>query len=60
MTELVRLERRAAVAIVTLDRPERMNALSWATVQRLGEVGRELRAESSVRVCCVTRPKASA
>ncbi len=42
MTELVRLERRAAVAIVTLDRPERMNALSWATVERLGEIGREL------------------
>jgi len=54
VTELVRLERRAAVAIVTLDRPERMNALSWATVQRLGEVGRELRADSSVRVCVLT------
>ena len=54
MTELVRLERRAAVAIVTLDRPERMNALSWATVQRLGEIGRELSADTSVRVCVLT------
>jgi methylglutaconyl-CoA hydratase len=54
VTEPVRLERRAAVAVVTLDRPERMNALSWATVQRLGEVGRELAADASVRVCVLT------
>jgi methylglutaconyl-CoA hydratase len=54
MTELARLERRAALAIVTLDRPERMNALSWATVARLGEIGRELGADSSVRVCVLT------
>jgi enoyl-CoA hydratase/carnithine racemase len=54
MTELVRLERRAAVAIVTIDRPERMNALSWATVQRLGEIGRELAADPGVRVCVLT------
>ena len=54
MTELVRLERRATVAIVTLDRPERMNALSWATVERLGEIGRELSADVTVRVCVLT------
>jgi len=54
MTELVRLERRAAVAILTIDRPERMNALSWATVQRLGELGRELAADPGVRVCVLT------
>ncbi|MEO8904560.1 MAG: enoyl-CoA hydratase-related protein [Polyangiaceae bacterium] len=54
MNELVRLERRAAVAVVTLDRPERMNALSWATVQRLGEIGRELTADSTLRVCVLT------
>ena len=54
MTELVQVERRAAVAIVTLDRPERMNALSWATVQRLGEIGQELRQDSGVRVCVLT------
>jgi methylglutaconyl-CoA hydratase len=54
VTDPVRLERRAAVAIVTLDRPERMNALSWATVERLGEIGRELRADASVRVCVLT------
>ncbi|MEO7036786.1 MAG: enoyl-CoA hydratase-related protein [Polyangiaceae bacterium] len=54
MNELVQLERRVAVAIVTLDRPERMNALSWATVQRLGEIGRELAADSTLRVCVLT------
>jgi len=54
MSELVRLERRAAVAIVTIDRPERMNALSWATVQQLGELGRELASDPGVRVCVVT------
>ena len=54
MSELVRLERRESVAIVTLDRPERMNALSWATVQRLGEIGRELTEDPRVRVAIVT------
>src|SRR6478736_3334636 len=55
MSEPVRVERRAAVALVTLDRPERMNALSWATVQRLGEVGRELASDPSVLVVILTR-----
>jgi methylglutaconyl-CoA hydratase len=54
VTDPVRLERRAAVAIVTLDRPDRMNALSWATVERLGEIGRELSADVSVRACVLT------
>ena len=54
MTDLVRLERRATIALLTIDRPERMNALSWATVQRLGELGRELAQDSSVRACVLT------
>jgi len=54
MSELVRLERRAQVAIVTIDRPERMNALSWATVQRLGEIGRELSGDPGVLACVLT------
>ncbi|HYP75001.1 MAG TPA: enoyl-CoA hydratase-related protein [Polyangiaceae bacterium] len=48
MSELVRLERNASIAVLTIDRPERMNALSWATVQRLGEIGRELAGDASV------------
>ena len=54
MSDLVRLERRAAVALVTIDRPERMNALSWATVQQLGEIGRELAQDPLLRVCVLT------
>jgi methylglutaconyl-CoA hydratase len=54
MTELVSLERRSTVAIVTINRPERMNALSSKTVLRLGEIGRELALDSLVRVCVLT------
>ncbi len=54
MTELVRVERRGSVAVVTIDRPDRMNALSAATVQRLGAIGRELSADASVRACVLT------
>jgi methylglutaconyl-CoA hydratase len=53
-TELVQTERRGTIAIVTLDRPDRMNALSRATVERLGAIGRELQADSSVRACVLT------
>ena len=52
--EPVRVERRGAIAIVTIDRPERMNALSRATVERLGQIGRELGADPSVRGCVLT------
>jgi enoyl-CoA hydratase/carnithine racemase len=52
--ELVLVERRAAVAVVIIDRPERMNALSRATVERLGQIGRELGSDPSVRACVLT------
>jgi enoyl-CoA hydratase/carnithine racemase len=52
--ELVRVERRGTLAIVTIDRPERMNALSRATVERLGEIGRELGSDATVRGCVLT------
>jgi methylglutaconyl-CoA hydratase len=55
MTEAsVRLERRGAIALVTLDRPERMNALSRALVTRFGEIGRELAGQADVRLVIVT------
>jgi methylglutaconyl-CoA hydratase len=50
----VRLERRDSVVIVTLDRPERMNALSRAVVEEIGRIGRELSADESVRACVLT------
>src|SRR5438477_1871523 len=50
----VRLERRGGIALVTLDRPERMNALSRALVARLGELGREIAGQADVRLVIVT------
>lgn len=50
----VRLERRGSTALVTLDRPERMHALSRALVARFGEIGRELAADEDVRLVVVT------
>lgn len=50
----IRLERRGGVAIVTLDRPDRMNAISRKMVLELGRVGRELSADASVRAVVIT------
>lgn len=50
----VRVERRGAIAIWTLDRPERMNALSRATVRRLGALCREVAVDDDIRVVIVT------
>ena len=50
----VRLERRGSIALVTLDRPERMNALSRALVTRFGELGREVSTQADVRLVIVT------
>lgn len=50
----VRLERRGSIALVTLDRPERMNALSRTLVTRFGEIGREIAAQEDVRLVIVT------
>jgi methylglutaconyl-CoA hydratase len=50
----VRLERRGSIALVTLDRPERMNALSRALVAGFGKIGREVAALDDVRLVIVT------
>jgi methylglutaconyl-CoA hydratase len=50
----VRLERRGAAAILWLDRPERMNALSRATLRALGDHARTLATDDSVRAIIVT------
>ena len=52
--EGVRVEHQGNVAVVFLDRPQRMNALSRAMVLALGRVGRELSAMSSVRAVVLT------
>jgi enoyl-CoA hydratase/carnithine racemase len=50
----VKLERRGRAAIVTLDRPDRMNALSRETLLELGRLGRELATDSEVRAIVLT------
>lgn len=50
----VRLERRGAAAVLFLDRPERMNALSRATLRALGGFARELAQDPEVRAIVLT------
>jgi methylglutaconyl-CoA hydratase len=50
----VGVERRGSAAIVTLNRPDRRNALDRATVDELGRVGRELGADAAVRGVVLT------
>lgn len=54
MTETVLLGRQGEIATVTLNRPERMNALDKAMWMRLGAIMRELDADVSLR-CIVLR-----
>jgi enoyl-CoA hydratase/carnithine racemase len=50
----VRLERRGAVGVLTIDRADRRNALSRDTLFALGRLGRELVADEGVRAIVVT------
>lgn len=50
----VKLERRGGVAIVTIDRPERMNALSRGALLAFEELGRTIFADSSLRAIVLT------
>jgi 2-(1,2-epoxy-1,2-dihydrophenyl)acetyl-CoA isomerase len=53
-TDVVTLERDGSVAIVTMNRPERMNALNPALMRRLPEVLGELATDESVRCVVLT------
>ncbi len=53
-TEPVLCERRGSVAVVTLNRPDRRNALSRDLLVRLGEIGRELIRDGSLRLAVLT------
>jgi methylglutaconyl-CoA hydratase len=50
----LRLERRATVAVVTLDRADRMNAMNRQMVLELGRIGRELSKDPSIRAVVLT------
>ena len=50
----VRAERRGALAIWTIDRQDRMNALSRATVRELGRLAREAASDRDVRAVILT------
>lgn len=54
MTAGVRVERRSGLAVLVLDRPDRLNALSRDVVRAIGAVGREFDADPSVRAVVVT------
>lgn len=50
----VRVDHRDGVAVVTLDRPDKMNALSRHMALELGRIGRELVATEGVRAVVIT------
>ncbi|MCZ7678809.1 MAG: enoyl-CoA hydratase-related protein [Sandaracinaceae bacterium] len=50
----VRVERRGRVAVWTIDRPDRMNALSRAVVRELGRLAREAALDRELRAVVLT------
>src|SRR5262249_24055574 len=50
----VKLERRGAVGLLTIDRPDRRNALSRDTLYALGRLGRELVDDPAIRAIVLT------
>ena len=52
--ETVRVQRRGSVAVWTIDRADRMNALDRATLLALGRLAREADADDAIRAVVVT------
>ena len=52
--ELVLLEKRGAVALLTLNRPDKLNALNYALVDRIKERLDAIEAESDIRAVILT------
>jgi enoyl-CoA hydratase/carnithine racemase len=52
--DLVRVERRGPAAILTIDRPDRMNALSRDTLISFGRIEQELAGDTALRAIVVT------
>ncbi|MGE0357558.1 MAG: enoyl-CoA hydratase/isomerase family protein [Burkholderiales bacterium] len=53
MNDTVQLERRGAAAVITLNRPEKLNALDGALMQGLDEATREAAGDPAVRAVMV-------
>lgn len=53
-TELVQCERRGAIAIVTLNRPEKLNSLTPPMLERLAELTGQIDASPDVRAVVIT------
>ena len=60
-TDILRVERRDRIAILTLNRPEALNAIGTATTERLAAELDRLRADDQVRalVIAATSPSPS-
>jgi enoyl-CoA hydratase len=54
MPEAVLLEKRGRVALITINRPDKLNALNIQTRRELAETLDELRADEAVRVVVIT------
>jgi len=54
MTEMMRVEHEGFVATVTIDRPDKLNAMSQAMWGRLGEIFAALSADDGVRAIILT------
>ncbi|MER0446394.1 enoyl-CoA hydratase/isomerase family protein [Streptomyces sp. Edi4] len=54
MNVLVARDRESGVAVVTLDRPERLNAIDLETASQLAAIWRELRFDDAVRAVVLT------
>src|SRR6478672_9257367 len=52
--ENVKLEKKNAIAYVTIDRPKVLNALNMATMQELWQVFSELKDDKQIRVVILT------
>jgi len=52
--ENVKLEKKNAIAYVTIDRPKALNALNTATMNELGEIFTELAGDREIRVVILT------
>lgn len=53
-TDLIRIEREGGIGVITLNRPEKLNAINAAMVEQLGSALDTLEADESVRAIVLT------